>query len=52
MKDKFKLVKKSHGYIISRICDTTVKVAMHILVGKVMRKCRTNKVSAPVVTFA
>lgn len=49
MKDKFKLVKKSRGYSITSINDPTVEVAMQILVAKVMRKCRTDKVSAPVV---
>lgn len=28
MKEKFKLVNKSHGYAISTICDLVVKVAM------------------------
>lgn len=52
MKEKFKLVKKSHGYAISSICDPVVKVATYILVGKVMRKCRANEVPMPVVVLA
>lgn len=38
MKEKFKLVKKPQSYSISSIYDPVVKVATHILVGKVMRK--------------
>jgi len=52
MKEKFKLVKKSHGYTISRICDPVVKVETQILVGKVMQKCRTDQVLAPIVALA
>lgn len=51
MKEKFRLVKKPHGYAISRISDPTVKVANQILAGKVMRKCRANEVSVPVITL-
>lgn len=36
MKEKFKLVKKSCGYVISSICDPAMKVATQILAGKVM----------------
>jgi len=36
MKEKFKLVKKSCRYAISSICNPVVKVATHILAGKVM----------------
>jgi len=52
MKEKFKLVKKPHGYAISSICDPTVKVTTQILEWKVMRKCRANEVLALVVTLA
>ena len=47
MKEKFSLVKKSHGYDINSIDDQGVCFAMHILVGKIMRKCKANEV--PVV---
>jgi len=52
MKEKFKLVKKPWGYAISSISDPTVKVAMQILVGKVMRKCRADEVPTPIVALA
>ena len=51
MKEKFKLVKKLRGYAISNIYDPAVKVATHILVGKVMRKCRIDDVLAPVIAL-
>lgn len=52
IKEKFKLVKKPRGYTISSISDLAVKVATQILEGKVMRKCRTDEVSAPVIALA
>jgi len=51
MKEKFKLVKKPHGYTISSICNPAMKVAMHILTGNVTKKCHTNEVSVPVVVL-
>lgn len=36
MKKKFVLEKKKMGYTISSINNLVIKVAMHILVGKVM----------------
>lgn len=51
MKEKFILVKKPRGYAISSIYAPTVKVAMQILVGKVMWKCHANEVVTPVVTL-
>jgi len=39
--------EKSHGYDINSIDDQGVCFAMHILVGKIMRKCKANEV--PVV---
>jgi len=52
MKTKYKLEKKKRGYAISSIKDKGVHVATQILADKVMRKCRTNEVSALVVTLA
>jgi len=52
MNDKFKLVKKSCMYSITSITDPVVKISMKILAGKVLRKCRTDKVPAPVVSLA
>jgi len=52
MKENFKLVTKLHGYAISNICDPAVKVAMHILAGKMMRKFHADEVSTLVVTLA
>lgn len=52
MKNKFKLVKKLHRYSITSIIDPAVKIAMQILTLKVMRKCLTDEVSAPVVSLA
>lgn len=52
MKDKFKLTKKPCGYTITSITDRMMKVAMQILVGKIMRKCHVDKMSAPVVALA
>jgi len=51
MKEKFKLVKRPRGYVISSICDPAVKVATQILVGKVMKKCHANEVTMPIVTL-
>ena len=52
MKDKFKLVKNLRGYSISSITDPTVKVAIHILAGKIMRKGHADEVPLPVVSLA
>lgn len=52
MKEKFKLVKKSHRYTIFNICDPAVKVGTQILAGKVMRECHAYEVSAPIATLA
>jgi len=51
MKKTFNLVKNSHDYAITSICDTAVKVAMQILAGKVMRKCRADEVPIPVIAL-
>lgn len=51
MKTKYKLEKKKRGYAISSIKDKAVHVATQILVGKVMRKFRANKVPMLVVTL-
>jgi len=51
MKSDFGLIKKSHGYAISSITDKVVWFATQILVGKIMRKCLTDEVLAPVVSF-
>ena len=52
MKKKNKLAKKKMGYAISSINDKVVRVATQILASKVMCKCRTDKVPAPVVALA
>jgi len=52
MKKKFKVTNKPNSYAITDIIDPTIKVAMQILVGNIMRKCHANKVSAPVVALA
>jgi len=52
MKDKFKLVKKSHRYSICSISDLAIKVATHILAGKVMRKCHADEVPIHVIALA
>jgi len=52
MKEKFKLVKKLHGYAISNIYDIYLKVVMQILVGKVMRKYCADEVPTPIVMLA
>jgi len=51
MKDKFKLVKKLHGYSISSITNPTVKVATQILARKIMRKCHADEVSTLLVSL-
>lgn len=51
MKEKFKIVKKPHGYTITIICDLAVKVVTQILVGKVMRKFRADEVLTPVIAL-
>jgi len=52
MKEKFKLVKKPCGYSITSITDLVVKISTYILAGKVMRKCRADKVPTPVISLA
>lgn len=51
MTDKFKLVKKLHGYSISSINSPVVKVDAQILVGKIMRKCHVDEVPTLVVSL-
>lgn len=51
MKDKFKLAKKLRGYSISNITNPAIKVVAQILAGKIMRKCHTDEVLAPVVSL-
>ena len=51
MKKKFKLQKKKRGYDISNISNKAVKAATQILTGKLMRKCRMDKVPLPVVAL-
>lgn len=52
MKEKFKLVKKLCGYSIASITNLVVKIAMQILAGKVMRKCRAEEVPMLVISLA
>lgn len=52
MKDKFKLMKKLHGYSITSITDPTVKIATQILASKIMRKCHADEVTMPVISLA
>ena len=51
MKKKFELLKKLHGYSITSINDLVVKISTKIIVGKVMRKCRMDEVSVPVISL-
>jgi len=51
MKTKYKMEKKKSGYAISSIKDKEVYVATQIFVGKVMRKCHTDEVAAPMVAL-
>lgn len=52
MKEKFKLVKNPRGYAITNICEPVIKVATQKLVGKVMRKYRTDEVLTPTIALA
>lgn len=52
MKKNYKLEKKKRGYTISSIKEKAVCVVTQILVGKVMRKYRTDEVPVPVVALA
>ena len=52
MKKKFKLEKMKRGYAISNINNPTIKVAVQILAGKVMRKCRVDEVPTLVIALA
>ena len=52
MKEKYGLVKKSHGYKINSIKDQGVQFTADILVWKIMRKCRANEVPIVVVSLA
>jgi len=52
MKDKFGIVKKSHGYEINSINNQGVCFTTHILAGKVMQKCRANEIPIAVVSLA
>lgn len=52
MKEKFKLVKKLHGYSISSITYLVIKVATKILAKKIMWKCCADEVPTPVVSLA
>lgn len=51
MKAKYKLEKKRTGYVISSIKDNVVHVVTQLLARKVMRKCRTDEVPAPMVAL-
>ena len=51
MKKKYKLEKKKRGYVISSINNKEIRVATHILAGKVMQKCRMDEVPASVVAL-
>lgn len=51
MKDKFKLAKKSRSYSITSITNLAVKVATHILAGKIMRKCHTDEAQDQIKKF-
>lgn len=52
MKKKFNLEKKKRGYAISSINKTAVRVATHILAGKVMWKYHADEVPVPGVALA
>lgn len=51
MKAKYKLEKKKRGYTITSIRDKWMHIATQLLAGKVMRKCRTNKVPTRMIAL-
>jgi len=52
VKAKYKLEKKKRGYAITSIKDKGVCIATQLLASKVMRKCHTDEVLAPVIALA
>ena len=44
--------EEKNGYAIASIKENGVHIATKLLVGKLMRKCRTNKVLASVIMLA
>jgi len=51
MKEKFRLVTKLWGYDINSIDEQGVHFIMHILAGKIMRKCKANEATATIVSL-
>ena len=51
MKDRFGLTKGNRGYQTSTIWHQNIRYAIEILACKLMRKCRTNEVPAPIVSI-
>ena len=51
MKKKYKLEKNKRGYVISNVKDKGVRVAIQLVVGKVMRKFHADEVPASVVAL-
>ena len=51
MKKKYKLDKNQRGYVITSIQDKAMHVTTQLLVGKVMRKCHCNVVSATIIAL-
>ena len=52
MKTKYKLEKKKCGYAIVSIKDKGMRIATQLLAGKLMQKCHSDEVLAPVVALA
>lgn len=51
MKNDYGIIKKSRGYVISSINDEAVYFIVSNLAGKIMRKCRADKVPTLVVSL-
>ena len=51
MKEHFRLTKGKRGYQTLTIQHQNIRFAAELLACKLMRKCRTNEVSAPIVSI-
>ena len=52
MKERFRLTKGKRGYQTLTIQHQNIRFAAELLACKLMRKCRPNEVSAPIVNIA
>ena len=52
MKDRFGLTKGKRGYQTLTIWHQNIRFVAELLACKLMRKCRPNEVSAPIVSIA